>query len=321
MSKKQYVLTLVLAMIAGLAGGMVSSWLFISAPVFVQKTPQVAQVVRAERFEVVDQKGKVRAALDMKGVGLTMEDVSALVEKIVKEDKNLRAEWEKAAKATGKSPEAFKQELREAIEKEFFENPEPALRLYHEDGKQRAILTVEKEGYGRLGFFNETYELRVSLVGSDETPRLEFSNKSGMQANLKTGHDSAMLNFSTKGGPFPFASFGRELTGGTNLTMWPKQARESAHSPRPIDPFIELGTRSSSGEMGLNFANGNKSKIELGLSSDDEKPRLNFYEDGKLRAVLGSSEIEITRTGQTVKQPASSLVLFDKDEKVIWRVP
>ena len=65
MDKKQYIMTVVLAVVAGLVGGVVSSWLFLGAPVFAQKTPQVAEVIRAERFWVVDQDEKLRAALSL----------------------------------------------------------------------------------------------------------------------------------------------------------------------------------------------------------------------------------------------------------------
>ncbi len=73
----------------------------------------------------------------------------------------------------------------------------------------------------------------------------------------------------------------------------------------------------------------------------DGAPSLNLYDkDGNRRATLGYTELEITRavttlkntpTGMrteyqilptgTVKRAESSLVLFDKDRKVIWRAP
>jgi len=62
MDKKQYTLTVVLAVFAGLVGGVVSSWLFIGTLVFAQK-PEVAEVIVAKRFLVVDEDGKPRAAL------------------------------------------------------------------------------------------------------------------------------------------------------------------------------------------------------------------------------------------------------------------
>jgi len=65
MNKRQYAVMLALAVVAGLLGGMVSNFLFVGTPVFAQKTPQVAEVIRAGRFEVVDKDGKVRALLSL----------------------------------------------------------------------------------------------------------------------------------------------------------------------------------------------------------------------------------------------------------------
>jgi len=46
-----------------------------------------------------------------------------------------------------------------------------------------------------------------------------------------------------------------------------------------------------------------------------------FDENGTTRADLGSTSLEITRTGVIEKRPESSLVLFDKASKVIWSAP
>lgn len=61
MNKKQYGLLLMVAVVAGLVGGVVSSWFLMGSPVFAQKAPEHEKVLQAERFEVVDQAGKGRA--------------------------------------------------------------------------------------------------------------------------------------------------------------------------------------------------------------------------------------------------------------------
>jgi hypothetical protein len=43
--------------------------------------------------------------------------------------------------------------------------------------------------------------------------------------------------------------------------------------------------------------------------------------NGKDRAILGYSELMVTSTGEIVKRPASSLVLLDGNQTVIWRAP
>jgi hypothetical protein len=55
MSKKQNTLILVLALIAGLVGGVVSSWFLMGQPVFAERIPRV---IKAHAFQVVDEKGQ-----------------------------------------------------------------------------------------------------------------------------------------------------------------------------------------------------------------------------------------------------------------------
>jgi len=57
------------------------------------------------------------------------------------------------------------------------------------------------------------------------------------------------------------------------------------------------------------------------LDVHDGTPRLVIKDSNGASAVLGSTELEVTRTGELRKRPASSLVLFDKDGKVICWAP
>lgn len=63
MSRKQHTLTVVLSLIAGLVGGMVSSQFFMGQPVYAEKKPTQEKVVRAEKFELVDKNNKVVARM------------------------------------------------------------------------------------------------------------------------------------------------------------------------------------------------------------------------------------------------------------------
>jgi len=63
---------------------------------------------------------------------------------------------------------------------------------------------------------------------------------------------------------------------------------------------------------------GKQTKMEVNNSASS----LNLYDkDGNKRAVLGSTSLETTRTGTVTKTAESSLVLFDKKGKVIWKAP
>ena len=65
MKSRQTVLTVAAALVAGLVGGVVSSWFLMGASVSAEPAPQPAQLLRAERVEIVDKDRKVRAVFGM----------------------------------------------------------------------------------------------------------------------------------------------------------------------------------------------------------------------------------------------------------------
>jgi len=65
MNRKQYCLTVLLSLVAGLIGGVVSTQFFISQPVFAEKTEQPTKVIVAEEFRLIDKNGKIVATLGM----------------------------------------------------------------------------------------------------------------------------------------------------------------------------------------------------------------------------------------------------------------
>ena len=63
---------------------------------------------------------------------------------------------------------------------------------------------------------------------------------------------------------------------------------------------------------------GKQTKMEVNNSASS----LNLYDkDGNKRAVLGGTSLVTTGTGTEIKTAESSLVLFDKKGKVIWKAP
>ena len=121
MDKKQYPLTVALSMLTGLVGGVVSSWLFVGTPVFAQRSG-VAEVIRAERFEVVDQDGKVRAVLDT--IPVTGEPVLSLMAKYGKGGAFL----------------------------DLMLNGEPHMVFRNKNGEDRAVLGLNSDGEPLLRF-------------------------------------------------------------------------------------------------------------------------------------------------------------------------
>lgn len=79
MTRRQCGLMVVLALLGGLVGGLVSSQLFVGRPVFAETALQNEQVVVAREFRLVDRQGKTRAALKFSpssGPSLAMIDES-----------------------------------------------------------------------------------------------------------------------------------------------------------------------------------------------------------------------------------------------------
>jgi LytS/YehU family sensor histidine kinase len=64
-----------------------------------------------------------------------------------------------------------------------------------------------------------------------------------------------------------------------------------------------------------------RNRAVLGLWEDGE-PYLRLLDrNGQVRATLGSTVLEDSQTGTSVRRPCSSLVLFDEKGKIIWSAP
>ena len=124
MNRKQYVLTVALSMIAGMAGGVLASQLFMGTLLFPWKTPLQVEAIRAESVYVVDKSGKPRATLSLfEGEpGLVLYDQNGETRAVLG--------------------------LREG---------EPGLGLIDQDGKIRAVISV-LEGKPGLGLIDQNGE-------------------------------------------------------------------------------------------------------------------------------------------------------------------
>jgi hypothetical protein len=73
--------------------------------------------------------------------------------------------------------------------------------------------------------------------------------------------------------------------------------------------------------IGANCAGG-QDQASATLYTHTDGSSLTLYDANKApRAILGSASLEATGTGVTEKRPESSLVLFDKKGKTIWKAP
>src|SRR5712692_8737214 len=190
MSKKQYGVVLVVAVVAGLVGSVVSSWFLMGSPVFAQKAPQHEKVLQAEKFEVVDRDGKLRAVLgtDPSGsVNLLLYDRAGkqgagqfgmlpngnsgllLYDQAGKIRATLQLlDGEPSLDLSGKD-EKPRVQL-------FTTDGEPRLRLLDQAGKLRAALGIF-DGEPGLSFLDKEGKQRVMLFTTDGEPRLELLDK------------------------------------------------------------------------------------------------------------------------------------------------
>lgn len=65
-----------------------------------------------------------------------------------------------------------------------------------------------------------------------------------------------------------------------------------------------------------------KGNLRAALRATADEPSLLLTDDRvRTRLALGYAELGMTKTGERVTRPESSIVLFDRDGKVIYKVP
>jgi hypothetical protein len=123
MTSRQFRVLMALTVVSGLVGGAASNLLVQGAPAVAQVGGAVQEVVRAKRFEVVDDQGRSRALLSVLpdgSPGLTLYDGAG-----------------KQRAGLGLLPDGT-----------------PRLALHDAAGKQRAGLTVLPDGSPGLALFD-----------------------------------------------------------------------------------------------------------------------------------------------------------------------
>ncbi len=69
MNRKQFIFTVLLALLSGLMGGVLSIWFLMPPSVLAQDEPQ--KVIEAHEFRVVDAVGRAWAVLDSTGLSIS----------------------------------------------------------------------------------------------------------------------------------------------------------------------------------------------------------------------------------------------------------
>jgi hypothetical protein len=223
----------------------------------------VQELVRAQRFEVVDSLGRTRAVLGAVRTDDGNEEVSL---SIVGRGGSVVAELET---------------------KRLFVCDYGELTVYGNSPRQRESATLG--GYG---------------------PALTLDDDVNGECNLSP----AGLGFYV--GPTPSMPVGSDKLGAEEL------AKSWAAFSAALDARSRISLSvSRNGLPQLTLSDG-EGRGRAVLSIRDGRPWLSLSdEDGTCRAVLGSVGLETVKTGETRKTAESSLVLFDKEGKVLWQAP
>lgn len=210
------------------------------------------------------------------------------------------------------------------------EEGRPVVGLYDPQGKPRATLWVDQQGDPVIGLADKNGKGRMGIRLADGVPLLTLRDEDAkaramitmiggqpwLVFNDEDGRRRVTLRTTSEGG-------GLEVLGGKQDSL----AGLWVHRGEPNLAIVNQDTRAKAilafvrGEPTLALFN-KKEHIAAELSVLSGEPSLTLFDqDQKLRAVLGSIPLESTRTGIAQKRPVSSLVLFDEDGRVIWKVP
>jgi len=185
MNRKQFIFTVLLALLSGLMGGVLSIWFLLPQSVLAQDEPQ--KVMEAEEFRVVDAEGNVQARFFMK-------EMTSLWKKPYLEiyDDDNKHEFYLSSDGLGFSVDDWprlkldlfngeplltfrlKKSTRSQVTLGFWPNRnEPSLNLYDEVGNLRAVLGTTELKHNRTG----STEIRAtsSLVLFDEDGKVLWS--------------------------------------------------------------------------------------------------------------------------------------------------
>jgi hypothetical protein len=124
----------------------------------------------------------------------------------------------------------------------------------------------------------------------------------------------ANLGFPLGSGPRLYLSE-KDKVGGVNLGFLHKDTPE----------LFFIGGPEYKGLVTLGVLQTGKIYLQLGewvsLSVEDGLPTLSLSDNGGAKTILGHTALKTTRTGVVEQRPASSLVLLNKEGKVIWSAP
>ncbi len=201
------------------------------------------------------------------------------------------------------------------------------------NGRVRAQLTMDPANRPTLTLSDEKGHAVVSLIGGDDHPFLGLSGAGGEErVMLMASKDSYGLGIygepqGAAGGTGVVLGVWKGIPG---LTLYDERGKERAAlqlargQPTlvvsdPNGPRAVLGVLAGAvSTLGLYDETG---KVAAALRVTGDKTSFELFDKEGFQITIGSTDLVTPRTGETHKTSAASIVLSDKDKKVLWSAP
>lgn len=187
----------------------------------------------------------------------------------------------------------------------------PALQLFDQDGQGRAALSIRPDSTPLLSLVDGTGRGGATLaVGANRDTALLLRDPEGkVRASLGLDPHGAELVFPDRQGVGRVAI---DVPGedGARLVM-----QDGAGMTRAALAIDKTGAPT----LRVMDPTGRPRAV---LTSTDLGPTFTLYDpNGAARTLVGPVELRDPRRATVVRRPASSVVLFDQDGKVLWQAP
>ncbi len=176
------------------------------------------------------------------------------------------------------------------------------LVIRYANGKPAIVLDTTENESAEANFYRPDGSNGVALGARSDRSRISLSSpKKELHMELKTGQLISGQDFKTPVGEFAGLQIDRSPASGG------------------VKPLFYLNSETT-GETTQYLYADNGSQLRLTNGPDGAAVKL-FDNPQTLRAVLGKTNLEAVRSGSIETRPLSSLVLFDKEGKVLWQTP
>ena len=180
------------------------------------------------------------------------------------------------------------------------------IQIVDKKGKVCAVLDQQ-----RLVFFDKDAAIRFSL-------NMDIYGDAHMSLRDKNGTIRLMFGLDLGGKPYVGLS---DEDGEADIRLEVGERGSFFYlSGNDSHSGAALGSDAQGTHLSLSDKDG-RSRLWLTVDSKGAASLNLFDQDGKLRAVLGSAVLKDVQSGINEGVPASSVLLFNKSEKVIWSAP